>query len=144
MERGVQRKLHAPCEWGEKPEAKSQGLTYPYPTNAVILSLGLYPSIPTAPLAWSGSVPEAGGRIETAFRLPARSYTSTGAETALPTMWELWNPVMAALCTPSRGMLIMPASSSVMLWGIGGYWGMGQFHKGGGLLSRGQPIHYCQ
>ena len=30
MERGVQRKLHAPCEWGEKPEAESQGLTYPY------------------------------------------------------------------------------------------------------------------
>ena len=79
MERGVQRKLHAPCEWGEKPEAKSQGLTYPYPTSAVILNLGLYQSIPTVPPAWNGSAPEVNGRIETASRPQARSYTSTGA-----------------------------------------------------------------
>ena len=107
MERGVQRKLHAPCEWGEKPEAESQGLTYPYPTSAVILNLGLYPSIPTVPPAWNGSVPEASGRIETVSRLPARSYTSTGAEMGWQTMWELWNPVMGIPSTPSRGMPIM-------------------------------------
>ena len=124
MERGVQRKLHAPCEWGEKPEAESQGLTYPYPTSAVILNPALCPSTPTAQLAWNGSAPEASGRIGTASRLPVRSYTSTGAETALPTMWELWNPVMEVSSTPSRGTLIMPANSSVMPWGIGGYWGM--------------------
>ena len=137
MERGVQRKLHAPCEWGEKPEAESQGLTYPYPTNAAILSPALSPSIPTAPPAWNGSAPEASGRIETAFRLPARSYTSTGAEMEWQTMWELWNPVMAALCTPLRVTPIMPANSSVMPWGIGGYWGMGRSHKSGDLLSSG-------
>lgn len=45
MERGVQRKLHAPCEWGEKPEAKSQGLTYPYPTSAGTLTLESYQSL---------------------------------------------------------------------------------------------------
>ena len=78
----MQRKLHAPCEWGEKPEAESQGLTYPYPTSAVILNLGLYPSIPTAPLAWNGSAPEASGRIETAFRLQVRSFISIGAAMA--------------------------------------------------------------
>ena len=72
MERGVQRKLHAPCEWGEKPEAKSQGLTYPYLTNAVILSPALSLSIPTVPPAWNGSAPEVDGRIETAFRLQVR------------------------------------------------------------------------
>ena len=72
MERGVQRKLHAPCEWGEKPEAKSQGLTYPYPTNAVILNPALFPSTPTVLPAWNGSDPEASGRIGTAFRPPAR------------------------------------------------------------------------
>ena len=94
-------------------------------TNAVILNPALCPSILTVPPAWNGSAPEASGRIETAFRLQVRSYTSTGAETALPTMWELWNPVMGASSTPSRGMPIMPASSSVMPWGIGEYWGMG-------------------
>ena len=72
MERGVQRKLHAPCEWGEKPEAESQGLTYPYPISAAISSPALYPSIPTVPPAWNGSVPEVNGRIGTAFLLPAR------------------------------------------------------------------------
>ena len=40
-------------------------------------------------------------------------------------MLELWNPVMEALYTPLRGMPIMPASSSVMLWETGEYWGMG-------------------
>ena len=117
--------MHAPCEWGEKPEAESQGLTYPYPTNAVILSPALCPSTPTVPLAWNGSAPEASGRIETAFRLRAQLSTSTGAAMGLPTMWGLWNPVMGALCTPSRETPIMPASSSVMPWGIGEYWGMG-------------------
>ena len=117
--------MHAPCEWGEKPEAKSQGHTYPYLTSADTLNPALCPSTPTVPLAWNGSAPEASGRIETAFRLPARSYTSTGVEMAWLTMWELWNPVMVALCTPLRGMPIMPASSSVMPWGIGEYWGMG-------------------
>ena len=120
----MQRKLHAPCEWGEKPEAKSQGLTYPYPTNAVILNLGLYPSTPTVPPAWNGFAPEASGRIGTASRLPARSYTSTGAETALPTMLELWNPVMGASSTPSKGMQIMRVNSSVTPLEIEEYWGM--------------------
>ena len=78
----MQRKLHAPCEWGEKPEAESQGLTYPYPTSAVILNLGLYPSIPTVPPAWSGSAPEASGRIGIAFRLQVRSFILIGAEMA--------------------------------------------------------------
>ena len=96
---------------GEKPEAKSQGHTYPYPTNAVILSLGLYPSTPTVPPAWNGSAPKVSGRSETAFRLLARSYTSTGAEMGWQTMWELWNPVMATLCTPLKEMPIMPVSS---------------------------------
>ena len=127
--------MHAPCEWGEKPEAESQGLTYPYPTNAVILNPALCPSILTVPPAWNGSAPEASGRIGTAFRLLARSYTLTGAETALQTMWELWNPVMEALCTPSRETPIMLASSSVMPWEIGGYWGMGEILKSGILLS---------
>ena len=124
MERGVQRKLHAPCEWGEKPEAESQGLTYPYASNADTLNPALCPSIPTAPLAWNGSAPEASGRIGTASRPLARSYTSTGAEMEWQTMWELWNPVMAALCTPLRGMPITPANSSAMLWEIEEYWGM--------------------
>ena len=121
----MQRKLHAPCEWGEKPEAESQGLTYPYPTNAGTLSPALCPSTPTAPPAWNGSAPEVSGRIETAFQLQVRSFISIGAAMALPTMWGLWNPVMAALCTPLRGMPIPPANSSAMLWEIGGYWGMG-------------------
>ena len=82
MERGVQRKLHAPCEWGEKPEAESQGLTYPYPTNAGTLSPVLYPSILTVLPAWNGFVPEASGRIETATRLPGQSFISIGAEMA--------------------------------------------------------------
>ena len=82
MERGVQRKLHAPCEWGEKPEAESQGLTYPYPTSAVILNLGLYPSILTAPPAWNGSAPEVNGRIETASQFQVQSFISIGAEMA--------------------------------------------------------------
>ena len=72
MERGVQRKLHAPCEWGEKPEAESQGLTYPYPTNADTLNPALFPSTPTVLPAWNGSVPEVNGGIETAFLFPAR------------------------------------------------------------------------
>lgn len=107
MERGVQRKLHAPCEWGEKPEAESQGLTYPYVSNADTLNPALYPSILIVPPAWNGSAPEASGRIETAFRLPARSYTSTGAEMEWQTMWELWNRATEALCTPLRGMPMM-------------------------------------
>lgn len=115
----MQRKLHAPCEWGEKPEAESQGLTYPYPTNAVILNLALYPSTPTVPPAWNGSAPAVSGRIETASRPLARSYTSTGAEMEWQTMWELWNPVMAVLSIPLKETPVMPASSSVMLWGIG-------------------------
>ena len=114
---------------GEKPEAKSQGHTYPYPTNAVILSLGLYPSTPTVPPAWNGSAPKVSGRSETAFRLLARSYTSTGAEMEWQTMWGLWNPVMGALCTPLRATPIMPANSSVMPWGIGEYWDTGPIHK---------------
>ena len=82
MECGVQRKLHAPCEWGEKPEAESQGLTYPYPINAGTLSPVLYPSILTVPPAWNGSAPEVNGRIETAFRLQVRSFILIGAEMA--------------------------------------------------------------
>ena len=92
--------------------------------SAGTLSPALCPSIPTAPLAWNGSAPEASGRIETAFRLPARSYTSTGAEMEWQTMWELWNPVMEVSSTPSRGTPIMPASSSVMPLEIEGYWDM--------------------
>ena len=107
----MQRKLHAPCEWGEKPEAESQGLTYPYPTNAVILSLALCPSTPTAQLAWNGSAPAVNGRIETASRLRAQLSTSIGAAMGLPTMWGLWNPAMGALSTPSKEMPIMRVSS---------------------------------
>lgn len=75
----MQRKLHAPCEWGEKPEAESQGLTYPYPTNADTLNPALFPSTPTVPPAWIGSAPEISGRIETAFQLQVRSFISIGA-----------------------------------------------------------------
>ena len=46
-------------------------------------------------------------------------------------MWELWNPAMGVSCTPLKGMPIMPASSSVMPWEIGGYWGMGHFQNNG-------------
>ena len=50
----MQRKLHAPCEWGEKPEAESQGLTYPYVTNAAISRVALCPSFLIAPMVWIG------------------------------------------------------------------------------------------
>ena len=114
-------------------------------TSADTLNPALCPSTPTVPLAWNGSAPEASGRIETAFRLPARSYTSTGVEMAWLTMWGLWNHAMEALCTPSRGMPIMPASSSVMPWGIGGYWGMGHFQNNGaaGGLSLRHRDYRC-
>ena len=46
-------------------------------------------------------------------------------------MWELWNPVMEISCTLLKAMLIMLASSSVMPWGIGGYWGMEHFQNNG-------------
>ena len=59
------------------------------PISAVILNLALYPSTPTVPPAWSGSAPEVNGRIETAFLLLARSYTSTGAEMEWQTMWGI-------------------------------------------------------
>lgn len=38
---------------------------------------------------------------------------------------------MGALCTPLKEMPIMPASSSVMPWEIGEYWGMGHFQNNG-------------
>ena len=115
------------------------------PISAVILNLALYPSAPTVPPAWSGSAPEVNGRIETAFLLLARSYTSTGAEMEWQTMWGLWNPVMEVSYTPLKGMPIMPASSSVMPWGIGGYWGMGHFQNNGaaGGLSLRHRDYRC-
>ena len=64
MERGVQRKLHAPCEWGEKPEAKSQGLTYPYPMSVDISTLASFPNSPPAETVCFGSSPEANGSPE--------------------------------------------------------------------------------
>ena len=56
-------------------------------------------------------------------------------------MWELWNPVMAALCTPLRETPTMPASSSVMLWEIGGYWGMEHFQNNG--AAGGLDLRHC-
>ena len=106
---------------------------------------GLCPSTPTAPPVCSGSAPDASGSIETASRPLARSYTSTGAEMEWQTMWELWNPVMEVSYTPLKGMPIMPASSSVMLWEIGGYWGMGHFQNNGaaGGLSLRHRDYRC-
>ena len=51
-------------------------------------------------------------------------YSDLWASLSVPG-WGLWNPAMAALCTPSREMPIMPASSLAIPWEIGGYWGMG-------------------
>ena len=62
MERGVQRKLHAPCEWGEKPEAESQGLTYPYGTSAGLLILAQCQNSHTAMTELPGFKRVASGR----------------------------------------------------------------------------------
>lgn len=111
MERGVQRKLHAPCEWGEKPEAKGQGLTYPYVINVGIWTPEFCPNSPTAIRALPGSRNGDSGRD--GITSPARGTLSfpTMTTTAAPTMWGSWNPATVAPSIPSREMPIMPASS---------------------------------
>lgn len=84
----MQRKLHAPCEWGEKPEAESQGLTYPYPINADILRLELSPNSAIAPLECSDFKVGDSGRAEVLPRSQAGSCFSIGAAMENPTTLE--------------------------------------------------------
>lgn len=85
----MQRKLHAPCEWGEKPEAESQGLTYPYRTNAAISRTGLFRSLRAAYKALSGLRKEDNGRTAALRQKQDTLSSSIGKVTVLQTMWVL-------------------------------------------------------
>ena len=82
----MQRKLHAPCEWGEKPEAESQGLTYPYPTSVVISKAGLSRNSQAAWTAQIGLRVTDNGKTETTSRRQAILFSLIGKATEKPTM----------------------------------------------------------
>lgn len=82
----MQRKLHAPCEWGEKPEAESQGLTYPYPTNADISKAGLSQNLQAAWMVQIGLRVTGNGKTEVMSRRQAILFSLIGKATEKPTM----------------------------------------------------------
>lgn len=106
--------MHAPCEWGEKPEAESQGLTYPYPTNVVILKPRLSPSSPIAMPASRGSRAGVSGRQEDTAPARETSFSLTGTTTVFLTMWGSWNPATDTMFTLWRAMRIMLCNNSAI------------------------------
>lgn len=117
----MQRKLHAPCEWGEKPEAESQGLTYPYPTSAAISTQALSRNLQAASGVSNGSEIADYGRTTATNPVPVTLSFSIGIikvrqarRTENPIMWGLLKKSRTAQFTPWRAIPAIVAEKITM------------------------------
>lgn len=111
----MQRKLHAPCEWGEKPEAESQGLTYPYPTNVAISKAGLSRNLQAVWTARIGLRATGNGKTEAMSRRQATSSSLIGRAMEKQTTLDLWSVLRTEQFILLRVILAMLVVRTAML-----------------------------